>query len=254
MMQKKTVHEILAIPDTCFLGKRIFKKLFYEKGQLNSADKQMFTDDIEEIEWLYTLKPETINIPRYIDEEREYVEVAVILVVLNETKRYKRIAQIIQRAIPYPVLVVSVHSQLVAFNVASKRTNKADGEKITIEDFYNTPWIDCATEVKHEQDFLSSLTCNSLSYNDFYDFYSDLTERLIANNCAYITGDFTVGESSALERSERIGLLQEYEGLQLLRVELRSKLKKEKNLGTQVQLNTKVKKISDLIAAIRIEL
>ena len=52
----------LAIPDDCYLGKRVYKKLFYENAKLGVTDKKAFTNDIEEIEWHYTLKPETINI------------------------------------------------------------------------------------------------------------------------------------------------------------------------------------------------
>ena len=42
--------------------------------------------------------------------------------------------------------------------------------------------------------------------------------------------------------------------LQQERPETRNKLKKEKNLGTQVSLNTRIKQLSDRIAAIRTEL
>jgi hypothetical protein len=42
--------------------------------------------------------------------------------------------------------------------------------------------------------------------------------------------------------------------LQQERTETRNKLKKEKNLGTQVQLNTRIKQITDRVAAITKEL
>lgn len=107
-------YEKLALPDSCYLGKRIYKKLFYENTQLNATDKKSFSNDIETIEWSYTLKPETINIARYEDDEREYFEIAVIEVTLKEPKRYKRIGQIIQGAIPYPVLIVFKHESAIA--------------------------------------------------------------------------------------------------------------------------------------------
>lgn len=96
------LYEKLSIPDSCYLGKKIFKKLFYENAQLNATDQKAFTHDIEDIEWKYTLKPDTINIARYADEEREYDEIAVIQVNLEESHRYKRIAQVIREL--YPIL------------------------------------------------------------------------------------------------------------------------------------------------------
>ena len=146
--------EYMAIPDSCHLGKRIYKKLFYGNAQLNATDKKAFKNDIEEIEWRYTLKPETINIQRYVDEEREYYEVAIIQVSLKETPRYKRIAQIIQRAIPYPVLIVFSHKSAIALNIAAKRINRADSEKIMVEEFQDTAWRNLETPEEHEKEFL----------------------------------------------------------------------------------------------------
>ena len=99
-------YQKMAIPKACFLGNRVYKKLFYENAPLNVTDKKAFGDDIVTIQWRYTLKPETINIARFQDDERDYPEIAVLQVNLKENKYYKRIAQIIQRAIPYPLLIV----------------------------------------------------------------------------------------------------------------------------------------------------
>jgi hypothetical protein len=52
----------------------------------------------------------------------------------------------------------------------------------------------------------------------------------------------------------RLEALNELEKLQQEREEIRNQAKKEKNLGTQVQLNTKVKQLTDRIEAIRAEL
>lgn len=261
-------YEKLAIPDSCYLGKRIFKKLFYEKTQLNATDKKSFSNDIEAIEWRYTLKPETINISRYEDDDREYFEVAVIQVTLKEPKRYKRIAQIMQRAIPYPLLIVFRHESAIALSVAAKRINRADREKILAEELQETSWLIPAALTDYEKEFLEKIAITNFSYNNYYEFYTDLTDRIIALNCAVHTGRYslTIGDATNTESAEKIGdydnirnpkwtntrlnLLLELEKLQQEKTELRNRLKKEKNMGTQVQLNTKVKKLSDRIKAI----
>lgn len=261
------LYEKLAIPDSCYLGKRIFKKLFYENTQLNSTDKKAFSNDIENIEWKYTLKSDTINISRYRDEEREYDEIAVIQVTLEEPGRSRRIARIIQKAIPYPLLIIFQHDSTVALNVAAKRINRADREKITVEELQDSPWINLESPSDQEKEFLDSLSISNYSYNDFYEFYTDLTDRITALNCAVHTGQYCLhSEDSGKTETGEVGasysdkgvrrryLLLELEGVQQEKTELRNKLKKEKNMGLQVQLNTRVKKLTDRIEAIRSEL
>jgi hypothetical protein len=51
-------------------------------------------------------------------------------------------------------------------------------------------------------------------------------------------------------RDKRLESLQELERLQQEQMEYRNKLKKEKNMGSQVGLNIQIKKISDRIEEI----
>ena len=73
---------------------------------LDAADKASLKDDIDKIRWLYTLKPSTINIAPYSDNERDYPEVAVLHFDLSGINRIKRIAQFVNRAIPYPLILL----------------------------------------------------------------------------------------------------------------------------------------------------
>ena len=239
------LYEKLAIPDACYLGKKIFKKLFYENAQLNATDKKAFTKDIDDIEWKYTLKPDTINIARYADEEREYDEVAVIQVNLKEPQRYKRIAQIIQRAIPYPLLVVLAHKSAVALSVAAKRINRADREKIMVEEFQDTDWINLESPASHEQDFLDSLVVTSFSYNNIFEFYSDLTERIVGLNCVEFSGVFLA--EAPQENVNRAEILEMITLLQQKQTELRAALKKESQFSQKVELNMQIKKVTEQI-------
>ncbi|NOX25434.1 MAG: DUF4391 domain-containing protein [Deltaproteobacteria bacterium] len=258
-------YEKLAIPDSCYLGKRVFKKLFYENTRFNATDKKTFRNDVETIEWRYTLKPETINISRYEDDEREYFEVAVIQVTLKEPKRYRRIAQIIQRAIPYPLLIVFRHGAAIALSVAAKRINRADREKILTEELQETHWLNLENLLDYEKEFLEKFGITNYSYNNFYEFYNDLTDRITTLNCAVHTGCYSLttegtetcekaGHYNTSETGNRLKRLQELERLQQEKAELRNRLKKEKNMGTQVELNTQVKKISDQIKSITSQL
>ncbi|MDA3786045.1 MAG: DUF4391 domain-containing protein [Deltaproteobacteria bacterium] len=239
-------YERLGIPANCQLGKRVFKKLFYENTAMGATDKKAFSQDIEEIIWSYTLKPETINISRYEDEEREYHEVAVIQVTLANPTRRKRLAEIMQRAIPYPVLLVFVHDDKVAINVAQKRINRADSDKITATDFQDSNWLNPASPLPHEQAFLESCAVTSLPFRDFYAFYSALVDRVIALNCAELNGG-TFSLNNGRERGDRIAQLARFQALQQELAGLKNELAKESQFNRKVSLNMKIKELAKVI-------
>ncbi len=242
-------YQNMALPEACALGKRIYKKQFYDNGQLNATDKKAFVEDIESIEWRYTLKPSTINIPKLEDETHEYLEVAILQVLLTASGRSARIAMAMQKAIPYPVLIIFVCGGQLALNVAEKRINRSDSNKIVVETVHDTGWISLQEPEQWQTDFLNDFKATNYSFRNFYDFYIDIVKRIIALNCACHTGQYSLGTSV-----DRVEALRQMEKLQQERVETSNKLKKEKNLGTQVQLNTRIKQIAENIEAIKSEL
>ena len=94
------------IPDESYIGTTIYKKHFYDNATLSSSDKMLFKNNINRITWLYCLKPNLINIAAYKDDERDYPELEVIEVILNKDNKLDRIAEVIMRTIPYPMILV----------------------------------------------------------------------------------------------------------------------------------------------------
>lgn len=242
----------MAIPESCFLGKRVFKKMFYENTLLNVTDKKAFSDDIDDIQWRYTLKPETINIARFQDDERDYPEIAILQVNLKENKHYKRIAQIIQRAIPYPLLIVFSNGSYLALAVADKRISRADQDKITVEAFYDTDWMDLENLNEVEQLFIESCAIRYLSYQNFYAFYGDLTARIVAFNCAKLSGSFSL--ESDLSREQRVENLNTIRQAQQKLIELRAALKNESQFNRQVALNVQIKQLTQEIEHYKVKI
>ena len=251
----KAFYDNLAVPDSCQLSKRLFKKQFYDNGQLNATDKKAFAEDIDNIAWRYTLKPSTINIPRFEDENVEYLEVAILQVTLTSGKRHKRIAEVMQKAIPYPLLIVFVWvddtDEQLALNAADKRINRADSNKIVVETNHDTGWINLRQLKPWQEAFLLDFQITNFSYRNFYAFYQHMVQRIIALNCAKHTGCYVMGSDDNAMKSNTLEGLRRIDQLQLEKTELRNKLKKEKNMGTQVQLNMQVKQIADCIETIK---
>lgn len=244
----------LSIPRSCELNKPVFKKLFLENGVLDIADKTALKDDVDKIRWLYTLKPATINIAPYVDSERDFSEIAVLQVELTSTKRLKRIANFMQRSIPYPLILLFTQVNKVCISLSDKRINQSDKEKWVVEELLYTDWIDLAAPTVVQAAFLEDCNINSFSFINFLSFYKSLTERVIALNCAVQSGRYEryMAGNIVNEPSEsRLERLRELERLNLQKIEIANKLKKEKQMGRQVELNTKIKQINDLIEKIR---
>jgi len=230
----------MAIPEACQLGKRVFKKLFHENAKLGATDKMAFREDIDAIIWQYTLKPSTIPILPYEDEQREYLEVAVLQVELKTLKRTGRIAEVMHRAIPYPLVIVFVLGTTCALSLAHKRFSQAEKGAIVAEDFRLTDWIDLSAPTPIQKDFLANLAVAALPHTHFFAFYTALVDRVIALDCAGLTGEYRL-ESAAEKRAARRERLAACHDLETRIAEHKAAINNETQFNRQVELNTKIK-------------
>jgi hypothetical protein len=236
------LYEKMGLPDSCHLGKRIYKKLFHENAKLGATDKKAFREDIETITWEYTLKPSTIPIRSYSDEEREYLEIAIIQVNLKTQHRTGRIAEIIHRAIPYPLVVVFAYESSFLLSLATKRFSQAERGAVVADEFFTTDWIEPALMTTVQVSFLDSLVVSSLPHTDFRAFYYALVDRVIALDCATHTGSFIL--ETAVDRSEtRRRALAACRDLESRIAEERAALKKETQFNRKVERNVRIKQM-----------
>ena len=103
----KNFYDYLNIPKECLLNVRIYKKLFLESNKLDYKDKKVILNDINQIKWVYTLKPETINIPAFFDEKYSYEELAIIQIDLLNKKRLNQISNFIGEASENDWIIIS---------------------------------------------------------------------------------------------------------------------------------------------------
>lgn len=226
------IYEFLNIPDSCLIGNTIYKKLFYENADLSTSDKSLFTDTINKVTWLYCLKPETINIPAYKDEVRDYPEIEVMEVLVHKDYKLKRIAEIIMRTIPYPMLLIFKLEDKRQFYVAHQRTSQSDSSMNTIEEFIATNWLGSDSAL------LAKLDIKQMRFTNFYALYSDIVDAIsIYNLSAIMPTDDSITGTEARELSAKI------EDIEQEIVSLRSKLKKENQFNRKMELNIKIKKL-----------
>ncbi len=228
-----SIYESFNIPQSCEVKNTIFKKLFYENSDLTPADKDTFTDTINKITWLYCLKPETINIQPYKDEIREYVEIEFLEVELKEEKKITRIAEIIMRTIPYPMVLIFRLNNKVKLYVAHQRVNLNDSSKNTIEEFISTEWVD------NDSPLFEKLNIQAMRFSNFYALYSDIVDVIsIYNATALVSNDVEISGEEARK------LTLEIQGLEKEIVSLKAKLKKETQFNKKMELNIQINKLN----------
>jgi len=227
----------LGLPANSAVGSTVFKMFFYEIG-LSAADKKLITNQVEKIVIQYNLRPENINIQPYEDEEREYAEVQVLEARLHDAKKHKRIAEIIMRAIPYPMILQLTHDHRLMVAAGMPEKNLADRQKQRIEEIVFSQWMDCDDLNTLDLDFLTSIEAGNLSFTNFYRFYSDFVDQLHLYNAAKLVGKTLQDVDPEKARQVHAGIA----AIERKLVSLRAHLKKEIMFNRKVELNVKIKK------------
>ncbi|MFS1911124.1 DUF4391 domain-containing protein [Vibrio sp. 10N.286.48.B7] len=280
------VCENLALPDSTFLGTRITKKMLVDNNDLSSNDKKLVTDVIQSIEWQNTLKPETLNVPVYVTETVEYIEIAVIRVVLKSDikskTKLKNVAKLLHTLIPYPVILLLELGEELAISLADKRINQADKSKLVIEHIYNSDWLNSSGLTESQNDFLNDFSLENVSSLNYFELYQDFISMLIGIETSKISGRYlyknnseknlspvqndsesesqedveqydTLHSASFAEKSneDKTALLKELESLEAELSSIRNKIKKETQMNTKMRLNVEAKKIKDSIGKLK---
>lgn len=231
----RDIFKAMNVPKVCVANKPIFKKQFIENGGLSSADKQAFSSQVEKITWVYCLKPETLNVPVYKDAQREYPEIEVVEAAVAEGAKTHRIAEIVIRTIPYPVLLVFTCASKIRLYAAHQRDNLSDPARNTIEESVCTDWIDEEKPSDKDNRFLESLDVRTMSYVNFYRMYGDMVDRIVLYNAQGII------HSGAVTPDEARDLLAQAAEREKRLADLRGKLKKETQFNRRVELNVEIK-------------
>lgn len=241
-----TVQDLIAaleLPASCHVGQRIPKKLLVENGAPTAADKRNITEGIEEIQWVSSLKPSSIGVPEYRDEVREYLEIAVLHVVLRQGAKGGRIAELTHRAVPYPILLLlTEHDQLTlsmahirwAQNEAGKVVLDGEPVAVTLSGGLPTP------DIHHT--FLQALSITRQPRANLKALYQGWLDTLSAFEAAQITGAFTQSQTDEQASSRRTAL-QECQRLEAEAARLRNVAAKEKQLARRVEMNIELQRL-----------
>ena len=238
----------LDLPPGARVDARVPKKMLVEQGAPTAADKRAIQDGVEEIQWLAALKPNTVAIPAFADEVRNYPEIAVIAAIFRAEARAARLTELIHRAIPYPVLLIAAGPGGVAVSVAPKRAAQNEGGRNVVERVVAVGGLDPFAPPDAERAFMDSLALIGLPSRDLSAVYDGWLARIEALAAARLSGAYVASnDGRAIER--RRAALESHAQLARDIAGLRAKATREKQLNRRVDLNIEIQRLEQALAA-----
>jgi hypothetical protein len=229
----------LALPLEAHVDQRVPKKLLVEHGAPTAADKRQINDGIEELLWVAALKPTTIGVPEYRDASREVLEIAVLSLSLRPEAKAGRLIELIHRAIPYPVFLITEQSNTVSLSLASKRLAQNEAGKVVLDEPPVTCSLEAASNVRDPLGSLSLAAQPRLHLLALYNGWIACLEALLA---AMITGKLALPPDVAGQGARRQALAG-HARLQREIAALRAQAEKEKQVNRRVDLNLEIKRL-----------
>jgi len=252
-MNSETIVAALDLPFSSRLDQRVPKKLLVENGAATSADKRYITEGIESIYWLAALKPTTIGVPEYRDSIREYLEIALLRLTLRPEARIARLVELVHRAVPYPVLLLTDRDDATEISAAHKRWSQGEAGKTVLDG--EIVAVHCGEKdyTEHMTEFLELLGLGRQPRTSIYALYQGWLETLLTLQAARLTGLFNPSPNPphAAARQEALG---ECAWLESEMTRLRKTAAKEKQVSRQVELNLELKRVEAALAAARARL
>ena len=252
-MNGDTLIEALDLPAGSRVNQRVPKKLLLENGAPTAADKRIINDGIDELLWLAALKPTTIGVPEYRDYVREYLEIAVLRLTLRPAAKATRLVELVHRAVPYPLLLLTEQGERPGLSAAHKRWSQGEAGKTVLEgDVVAADW-DAERDGERWPAFRDALALDKQPRTTLHALYQGWIDTLLALQAARVTGAFAVAANSE-HAAVRRDALQECARLDGEIARLRATAAKEKQMSRRVELNLELKRVEAAQAAARANL
>lgn len=219
LRRKERCKDMLGLPKSTELNRRIPKQKFYDNAQLSPAIKRAFVDQIRKITWKNKIAPATINLqPSEGIEELEVFEIQ-----LNSNSINEAILRTIDKSIPYHILYVLEYEGKSQIWIPFKEKSANGSYKTDL--YYHTDW-------QGEENL--NLTINGLTMRELYEgFVKQIAKDEIVSN----DSQTNVNLKDSIEKSKK------KKDLENKIAKLQAQVRKEKQFNKQVELHSKLKKL-----------
>ncbi|WP_203075745.1 DUF4391 domain-containing protein [Falsiroseomonas ponticola] len=245
--------EALRLPPDARLDQRVPKKLLAEQGAPTAADRRAIQEGIEELVWVAALKPAGIGIPAYRDEEREYLEIAVLRLGLRATARRPRITELVHRAIPYPVLLLAEQGEATEMSTAGKRWSQGEAGRTVLDGAPVVASVAPVADAAALSGFHAALALDLQPRGSLRAAYEGWEETLVALQAARLSGAFRLLPARDAMLARRAALA-EHARLNAEVARLRAAAGRERQMARRVAANMDIQRLEAALAAARARL
>lgn len=232
---------LLQIPQKTIFNRKIAKKQFHEQGELTATEKELFTTEIESIYLLSICKQDTLNVPKFVNNDRRYEEIYWLLVSFKSMKRFERMINIFHKVMPNPIVVLATDdNENISVSTAHKRLNQNDKTKVVVESVINSPWIHLSDESVAIQRFIERLHFINLSYSNLYDFYDSVTSAIRVSS---LIEEIQRYPHIKVSSDELIPLIDSLDDTNRKINQLQQLQKEQLDFGEKIELHMKIKKL-----------
>ncbi|NTI24183.1 DUF4391 domain-containing protein [Rhizobium rhizogenes] len=173
-------------PRASAFGRVIPKNKIYEHAGANTALKDLFVREVDQITWSHKLAPETINLPA----TKSVAEIQVFRITQREKALSTDVLRAIDRAIPFPLLFELSHGGRVKLAATYKRPNEADSTKWVLGDYFESAGL--------PEDGLRTPLPVALTMSALYE---QLLSQLVEAQTARLVPGTTIGFAEAPQSS-----------------------------------------------------
>lgn len=216
---------MLGLPKSTEFNKRIPKQKFYENLQVTPAMRRSFVDQIKVIYWKNKIATTTVNLAA----GQNVTEIEVFEIRLNSMEIDEAVLRQIDREIPYHILFVLNYEGKCQAWIGYKEAAASGNTAFKVNRYYHTYWMpESELPLKME-----GLGIDAVYENFVRQIAGDTLQRTEAGE----------GLKESVERDEEIQKLKKQIST------LQAKIKKEKQLNRQMEMNVDLKKLRKKLEA-----
>ena len=210
---------MIGLPKTTEFNKRIPKQKFYENMDISPALKKVFVEQVKIIYWRNKIAASTTNLATGND----VTELEVFEVRLNSPVLDDGLLRQIDREIPYHILFLLEYQGKYQAWIGYKEAAASGNKAFKVNSYYHTEWM---------LEYELPLKLEGLNMDAVYE-----------NFVRQIAGDKLKSESTDESLKESVARDEQKQALQKQIETLKAKIRKEKQLNKQMEINNELKKL-----------
>ena len=210
---------MIGLPKSTEFNRRIPKQKFYENISVSPTLKRVFIDQIKVIYWRNKVAATTMNLAA----GAIVTELEVFEVKLNGKQLDESVLRQIDKEIPYHILFLLEYDGKYQAWTAYKEAVASGSNAFKVGTYYHTDWL---------PEGELPLKVEGLSMDKVYE---NFVRQIAGDALAVSTSGETLKESAERDEKRRV--------LQTQIAKLQKKIKSEKQLNKQMELNAQLKKL-----------